>query len=150
MDVRRHGSRVVVVMAGVIDENADLSPLTSLDTDALELDLKDVQRVNSFGVRAWIAAMSQIPPSVTLELIHCPPAIVDQCNMVAGFLGHGTLKSFYAMMTCSDCDIEKAELFDSKACRLAGGKLSPVACPSCGLPMVLDDIEDYYLTFLRD
>lgn len=149
MDVRRHGSRVVVAMAGVIDENADLAPLTSIEAQSIELDLDEIRRINSFGVRAWISAVSQIPRSIHLELSNCRPPIVDQCNAVAGFLAHGAVKSFYGMMACPDCDSEHAQLFDAQRCRNASGALPPVKCPRCGADMGLDDLEDYYLSFLR-
>jgi hypothetical protein len=54
------------VLAGVIDENADLSFFESLSGHA-RLHMKAVRRINSYGVRSWIEAIRTVPPDVVLE-----------------------------------------------------------------------------------
>lgn len=142
--------RCLVKVVGVIDENADLTPLSGLRAPNVRIDMSDVRRINSFGVRSWINALREIPESVTLEFVECPPPVIDQCNMVYGFLGHGRPVSFYAMMVCDACDEEIDKLFDTEACRALGGKLPRTSCPNCGSDMEVDDIEEQYLSFLND
>jgi len=140
----------LVTIGGVIDENADLSPLTELGPRAIQVNLRGVRRINSFGVRAWMDAIRRIPVSVHLTFMHCPPPVVDQCNMVSGFLGHGQLQSFYAPMACAECDEQLDQLFETEVCRANGGKLPVTPCPRCGQPMEVDDLEDQYLLFVRE
>ncbi len=144
------GGRCIVKVGGVIDENADLSPLSSLRAPDVQVNMSEVRRINSFGVRSWIEALRKIPDSVRLEFVECPPPIIDQCNMVRGFLGHGRPTSFYAMMVCEACDEELDKLYSTEECVALGGKLSPTTCPSCGGEMEIDDIEEQYLSFLQD
>lgn len=139
-----------VAMSGVIDEAADLSPLAALGARPIEVDLHGVERINSAGVRAWIDVVRAVPASVPMTFVRCPPAIVDQCNMVAGFLGHGQLASFFAPMVCAECDEQIDQLFETAACRANGGKLPATKCPRCGRPMEVDDLEEQYLLFVRD
>jgi hypothetical protein len=70
--------------------------------------------------------------------------------MVAGFLGHGQLESFYAPMTCTECDEQVDQLFETAACRANNGRLPATPCPRCGRTMEVDDLEDQYLLFVRE
>jgi len=139
-----------VTIVGVIDENSDLSPLVRLGERPIRVHLRGVRRVNSFGVRAWMDAIRRVPITAKLTFVHCPPPVVDQCNMVQGFLGHGRIESFYAPMTCAECDEQLDQLFETAACRAIGGKLPPTPCPRCGRPMEVDDLEEQYLLFVRE
>ena len=139
-----------VSITGIIDENADLTPLTTLGERPIEVNLRAVRRINSFGVRTWIDAVRKVPQSARLTFVQCPPPVVDQCNMVSGFLGHGVLVSFFAPMVCSECDEQIDQLFETAACRANGGKLPVTPCPRCGRPMEVDDLEEQYLLFVRD
>ena len=140
----------VVRLAGVIDEAADLSPLATLGRRPLVIDLHGVQRINSSGVRTWIDFVRGLPAEVPLSFVRCPPAIVDQCNMVIGFLGHGRMESFYAPLACSDCDEQVDQLYVTAAVKAAGGVLPPAPCPRCRRPMTFDDLAEQYLLFVRD
>lgn len=139
----------MIRLSGVIDEHPDLSFLSKLK-GRVHISLKGVRRINSFGVRAWIDAIRRVPAEANLEFIECPPPVIDQINMVAGFLGKGRVVSFYAPMTCEACDIEVNELFQVAAVRAGGGRLLEVKCPKCGRPMEVDDLEEQYLLFMRD
>lgn len=136
------------VLSGIIDEGADLSFFDQLPQNA-RVNMRGVRRINSFGVRLWIEAVRRIPAHLKLELVECPPSVVDQINMVAGFVGRGRVSSFYAPMVCEKCGLERDQLFLVADYR-AAGKLPPVPCPSCGTTMVVDDLEEQYLLFVRD
>ena len=136
-------------LSGLIDEHADLRFFTSLHGH-VRLSMRGIRRINSYGVRSWIDGIRKIPADCNLELIECPPPVVDQMNMVAGFLGRGKVTSFYAAMVCESCTHEMDHLFTVESCRVLGGKLPPVACPNCGHTMGVDDIEEQYLLFVRE
>jgi len=141
--------RTRLAISGVIDEHAELHPVSEVRGE-VEISLKGVRRINSFGVRAWIDVIRQIPAETKLTFVECPPPVVDQINMVQGFLGHGKLISFYSPMICEDCDEQEDALFTVAACRDLGGKLPPVKCKRCGNAMEVDDLEEQYLLFVRE
>ena len=141
--------RTRLMISGVIDEHAELDPLAEVRGE-VEISLKGVRRINSFGVRAWIDVIRKIPNDTRLTFIEVPPPVVDQINMVHGFLGHGKLISFYSPMICEECDEQEDELFRVDTCRELGGKLPPVKCKRCGNPMEVDDLEEQYLLFVRE
>jgi hypothetical protein len=91
-----------------------------------------------------------VPAATPLTFVHCPSPVVDQCNMVSGFLGHGALMSFYAPMTCRECDEAVDTLFETAAVRANLGKLPVTPCPRCKRPMEIDDLEDQYLLYVRE
>lgn len=137
-------------LVGVIDENADLSFFSRL-RGHVQVCMRGVRRINSFGVRSWIDAIRKVPDGTSLEFVECPPPVIDQMNMVAGFLGRaGTVSSFYAPMVCETCDLEEDRLFQVAECRQKGGKLPIAKCPRCGEPMEVDDLEEQYLLFVKD
>jgi hypothetical protein len=150
IDVAERDGEHLVTIAGVIDENADLSPLATLGDRPVRIHLRGVRRINSFGVRSWIDAIRQIPRSTPVKIVHAPPPVVDQCNMVNGFVGHGKLESFYAPMTCAECDEQVDQLFETAQCRANGGRLPATPCPRCGRNMEVDDLEEQYLLFVRE
>lgn len=140
--------RQTLVLSGVIDENADLTFLEKL-TRPTRLNLRHVRRLNSYGVRAWIEAIRKVPEHIFLELVECPPSVVDQINMVAGFAGRGRIVSFFAPMVCEGCGHEQDQLFTVADFRVLG-HLPQALCPKCQRVMQVDDLEEQYLLFARD
>ena len=133
---------------GIIDEHADLSFFERLH-GTTRINLRGVRRINSYGVRSWIEAVRRVPANADVELVECPPSVVDQMNMVAGFVGRAQVISFYAPMACERCGHEKEALFSVADYQLAG-QLPAVPCPKCAAPMQVDDLEDHYLLFARE
>jgi anti-anti-sigma regulatory factor len=140
--------RPVLLVQGVIDEHADLSPITTANGD-LVVNMRGVRRINSFGVRIWIDAIRKVPAGSRLSFIECSPPVVDQLNMVGGFLGHGILESFIAPMACEECDEQLDHLVSVESCKALGGRLPALPCPRCGRAMEIDDLEEQYLLFVR-
>ena len=143
------GSGKPLSINGIVDEHADLSFIGEL-RGKVQLNLKHLRRINSYGVRMWIDAVRQVPADTKLEFVECSPAVVDQINMVAGFLGHGKVLSFFAPMRCDKCMREEDQLFFYDDCLKRGGKLPEVKCDKCLVPMEIDDVEEQYLLFLRE
>ncbi|MCG8422511.1 MAG: hypothetical protein MJE77_31740 [Proteobacteria bacterium] len=149
IESHKDGGRLVLCVFGVIDERADLGRLATADAPLIWLHLEHVSRINSFGVRSWIDAVRRISNQCRLVFSHCSPPIVDQCNMVAGFLGHGSIESFYAPMMCDTCGGEEKTLFKTKDCLALGGVLPEVRCSHCSGSMDIDDLEEQYLMFMH-
>jgi hypothetical protein len=137
-----------MLLAGIIDENADLSFFERLAGHTL-INLRDIRRINSYGVRAWIEGVRSVPRGTTFELVECPPSVVDQINMVAGFLGRGQVTSFLAPMECDRCHHAEERLFFTSEFRQLG-RLPESACTRCGGSLHIDDVEEQYLVFARE
>lgn len=148
LETRPGNGRTHVVISGLVDEQVDLTPIIGLD-GVVELNLKGIRRLNSAGVRVWVDALRVLSKRARVEVIEASPAVVDQLNMISGFLGGGTLRSFYGPMVCERCDKESNHLFEASEVRELD-RLPPVTCATCKQTLELDDDEDRYIHFLRE
>ena len=146
--VQPAGDQTEVTITGVVDEHIDLAPLAPV-SGRVRIDLQGVRRINSVGVRAWVDAMKGLASRAQVTFTRCSPPIVDQLNMIHGFLAGARVESFYGAMICPTCETEHLALFDVRAVQQQG-HLTEVRCPKCSTPMELDDIEDEYLLFIRE
>lgn len=152
---------VFVKLSGIIDEDNTLARSTKkLTGRTLVLDLAEVKRINSCGVRDWVNWLSDLHArGKTVILTRCSPCIVTQLNLVNNFAGRAMVRSFFAPYYCSSCDLEvlcllQVEDFAGQAQPRAprpGDPRTPnVECPrrtpECDLEF--DDIEEAYFAFL--
>lgn len=112
-DIRleKNGEELKVTVTGVIDEDADFSPHNLSSVQKINMHLGAVKSINSCGIREWIKwiATAQGTP---INYFECPKIIVDQINMVQGFLpANAKVQSFYVPYYCDDAGSEKTILF---------------------------------------
>ena len=142
------GGETRVSLSGEITEDSDFAQILAEARELVVVDLAAVKRINSCGVREWIAFVSALIASgKTLCLDRCSPPIVQQLNMISNFAGKSRVRSVFAPYYCSSCDSEERELLD-----LEGSTGPPVIaefvkCPHCGRDMEFDDLPDTYLSF---
>jgi len=142
-----------VKVAGVIDEDNELGSLAEkLGGTTAVIDLSEVERINSCGVRDWVNWLGKVEKTGARPvLVECSPAIVAQINLVNNFTGSGVVKSFYAPYFCPNCDLEKVLLVETRD--FAGQqkfKAPTCRCDECDGPMDFDDMEDSYFAFLAN
>lgn len=148
VEQRSSGGVTHVRIVGTIDEHADLSFLAELHGTVV-INLRELRRINSFGVRSWLTCIGRVPRDAAIELMECPAPFIDQINMLEGFLGPATVRSFLAPYACDTCDHEVDETVDVRAFRTTGAELpTEMACPECGERMELNQLETMYLRFL--
>src|SRR5262245_2371334 len=82
--ISRTNGETRLALKGSLTETTDFGPvLKEAMTDVLIVDVGEVARVNSCGVRAWLAFvgdLDRIGCRVVLE--RCPPWIVGQLNLI--------------------------------------------------------------------
>src|SRR5690349_21894893 len=100
------GGIVCLRLTGTIDESFEGKKLAeTIKAQTLVLDLGDIRKVSSFGIREWVDFINGVGKhSERIVLVECAPKIVDQLNMVANFAGNGRVYSFYAPYHCDYCD----------------------------------------------
>jgi len=141
--------RTILSLFGVIDEFADLSFFGRMHGKTY-VDLAGIRRINSFGVRIWVDAVRQVTEGTELHFVNCSPPMLEQVNMVQHFFGSGIMDSFQAPMICEECDELMTVTENVDDVRARGGRLDEHACPTCGKPMLLDDLPEQYLAFLSE
>jgi eukaryotic-like serine/threonine-protein kinase len=140
----QHPGGWLLALTGVIDETFKRSQLFDGRQGVLVLDLDNVRRITSYGVREWVLAMSEVQGHCFF--IRCRPAVVSQFNMVGNFGGHGQLVSMYAPYACPRCGMDIEVLVDR---RQGVGALAPatVVCPECRTPAEFDDIPETFFSY---
>lgn len=139
-----------VEIAGVIDEDADFNPHSLAGAPAVEFRLGNIKSINSCGIREWIKWVGTAG-SAPVQYFDCPKIIVDQINMVQGFLpATGKVMSFYVPFYCDDSGAEKNVLFThGKEYNDQGLQGAPEVKDDSGAPMEMDVVEAKYFKFLK-
>lgn len=139
-----------VKLAGVIDEDNDLSEVgEQVQSGTAVIDLSEVERINSCGVRDWVNWLNKIEAEGSkVVLVECSPAIVAQINLVNNFTGAGVVKNFFAPYFCPNCDREKVLLLEAAELGSDPTSAPTCRCDECDGVMDFDDMEDSYFAFL--
>jgi anti-anti-sigma regulatory factor/rubredoxin len=94
---------------GDIDEDAHFYAIQP--KKCLILDMAKIRFINSCGLRNWIQWLKTIPPATQVVFRNCPKVIVDQMNILNGFIPPGAVvESFYIPYYCESCGHEEHQL----------------------------------------
>jgi len=150
--VQHRGDVSYVKLGGVIDEDNELGDLVDkIPTGTAVIDLGEIERINSCGVRDWVNWLSKLETNGTRSvLVECSPAIVAQINLVNNFTGSGVVKSFYVPYFCPECDEEKVLLVEANDMGPPPHEPPTCRCDECDLVMDFDDMPDSYFAFLSN
>lgn len=109
---KEENNKVFLFFFGNIDENASFTGAILDGAQDLVIDLEKVEAINSCGIRDWIQWLKTSPADCKIEYRNCPKVIVDQMNMIKGFLPENAhVESFYVPYYAPDSDIEKMILY---------------------------------------
>lgn len=144
---------------GSIDENSDYSSIDAQFTDEVVFDFELVKHINSTGIKHWVNWITGVHnknPQLKFTFVNCPKSIVDQINMVDGFLPpNSTIKSFKVPYFCETCEADKTYTFvmDREYKKEPNGNFSlDIPDKTCGkddCEMEPDVVEQKYFRFLR-
>lgn len=150
--VEKRGDGWHVRIAGVIDEDNQLGAVAEqISGGPTALELGDVERINSCGVRDWVKWLAAVEARTgPLVLRECSPAIVAQINLVNNFTGQSAVESFYAPYYCKQCDQEKVLLVNTADMKPGVTEPPTCRCDECDRIMEFDDMPDSYFAFLAD
>lgn len=152
IDKQQDGAQLVLSFNGQIDEDASFAEADLSGAGEVILDLEGIVAINSCGIREWIKWIRTAPETSQIVYKKCPKIIVDQINMVAGFLPeNGKVESFFVPYYCDESGAEKMVLF-TEGQEFGGGGVNPpekVTCDESGEEMEMDVIEAKYFKFLN-
>ncbi len=148
IDRREDGGTCRLAIGGEITEEARFDAMAPIQ-GRLVVDLGEVSRINSCGVREWIHFIKGIPEGTEVSFERCPPVFVAQANMIANFLGRGRILTFVAPYFCEKCQRSVDFLLDAaRDFPDATARAPRKTCDSCGGPLVFDEVEENYLGFI--
>jgi anti-anti-sigma regulatory factor len=137
----------VVHFSGAIDEDSNFSSLDALKEEQVIFNLEKITFINSCGIREWIKYQDQMRSEIKVTYKKCPQVIIEQMNIVKGFIkAGGSIESFYAPYYNEKTDeeikilITPSQVINHKA---------PSVKSEDGEQLDFDDIEAQYFNFLK-
>lgn len=148
--LKPEGDKLFVKIHGVIDEEIKLANESLASAKSIVFDFAEVKGINSCGIREWIRWISPFP-NTSMIYKNCPKVIVDQINMVDGFLPtNASVESFYVPYYSDESEEEKHILFTyGKEFSEKGMNYPAEVLDSKNKPMEIDVIENKYFRFLQ-
>ena len=133
-------------LEGNIDESANLGQLVSIP-GPLVVDIGDVDRINSVGVRTWMDFVKARETAAPLTIERCSPMMVGQITMITRFMGKSSrVASVLVPYFCKSCKKEHIEVLPTGP----GVHVAPsMKCPNCPAQTELDDLAETYDEALR-
>lgn len=143
------GPALIVRFSGSIEESVNFDQLIGPPPAELQVYCKEVPRINSVGVKAWIKYFQSCQAKNTkLTFVECSTAIVEQINLISNFTCGGRVESIYVPFSCTQCKGELVGLFKTDDLKKMQMKLPELKCTKCGGKAVFDDIPEEYFGFL--
>jgi hypothetical protein len=141
-----------VALIGVIDEDNGLADLLAqIPPLPLLVDLSEITRINSPGVRDWISWIARLEQQgIPLSFAGCTPPMVSQINLVSNFTGNGVILSLYLPYFCPKCDDDKRVLVEAEHLEPPPADPPLQRCEECDGIMDFDELPGSYLSFLKD
>jgi hypothetical protein len=140
----------VIRIRGKITESFKGEVAARLLRGRVILDLGDVQRITSFGVREWLAMFAGATELTECYLVRCAEAVAHQLTMIRAFDGGAKILSCFGPYLCNGCGKPFERLFDFAIDRAEISKLAieQVRCPRCNdLGRFDDDPRSYFAFF---
>jgi hypothetical protein len=147
--LKSEGTKFILEINGTMDEDLSYTELTLNNPTELIVNFEKVMSINSCGIREWIRWL-MIYPNIRVTYKLCPKVIVDQINMVDGFLPrNGIVESFFVPYYSEDSGNETHVLFSFGKEFDANGVRPPTDIrDKSGEVMEMDVIESKYFRFL--
>jgi anti-anti-sigma regulatory factor len=143
------GNVLVVRLTGSIEESVNFDQLIGVPPGELWVNCKEIPRINSVGVKAWIKYFQGAQAKGTqLKFFECSTAIVEQINLISNFVCGGLVESIFVPFSCTSCKSELVGLFKCEDLKKLQLRLPDLKCSKCGGKAVFDDIPEEYFGFL--
>lgn len=140
-----------IALHGPLDEHMRLPEVPSYIEGRLEVDLQNLESINSVGCRTWIQWIQNVKTSEGIELYNCPPQFIVQASILFGAVPEGvSIRSFYVPYYCDSCGAEellKVECQDLQSLADLNIK-DEIICPICSALMTIDVVKPKFFAFL--
>jgi len=152
IQIARNGDWEKLTYIGPINEDSEmhLPPLLQTLGKQVIVNFRQVENVNSCGVRAWITFMRDLEKGRSIIFEECTPEIVSQINMIPNFKGTADVQSLYGSYTCPGCGHQQNHLF-TKGKNIpasSGDGAEAVKCAKCGNQSELDELEEEFFAWV--
>lgn len=145
------GDTLYVELVGTINEDADFREIAGFKARALIIRCKEVDRLNSIGVRNWCKYFQSLRNFGTqLQFLECSTSIIVQGRLMSGFIGPKEIISFCMPYFCAKCEKEHVEVVHANVIRQLAFVPPTVRCPECNLETTFDEDPDGYFRIFKE
>ena len=139
-------------LKGILDEdNLLVNLLSQIQGQYLLIDMSEVERINSCGVRDWVNWLNQIQAlGIVVILLRCSPTVISQANMVANFAADAFIHSFFAPYVDPNTGEDFNKLVLTEDIRKSVPVKAPKFYSESGEELEFDEFEDSYFAFIHD
>ncbi|MCA9567446.1 MAG: hypothetical protein KC656_06365, partial [Myxococcales bacterium] len=139
-ETRELGRFLIVTIRGRVNESFPGEAIGEKLRGSVVFDLTEVDRITSFGVRAWLQ-MLDVAKMKEAYFVRASPAVVNQVTMMRNFCGPARIHSLVAPYSCQSCGNEFGVTYDAVGDRTALRARNPlvVECPQCRTGAELDE-----------
>ncbi len=149
-NMKADGDIRIIAMTGIIDEDFDYSSLLENPGKVYKIDFNELKMINSTGIREWIRFIEKLGPAVNFQYFNCPNIIIQQMNMVSGFLTkNAKVLSFFAPYFCEELDEEEHVLLQASEVKDFKAPVRKKLVDGQEVEMEFDAIEEQYFKFLK-
>jgi hypothetical protein len=147
----RVGDTLSIRLTGsFVGECVNLEALIGPTPLNLKVNCKNLVRLNSNGVRAWIRFFDNARERGTkVVFTECSPAVVERINSFVNFSCGAKIESIYVPYHCGGCKRELIGLFSTEELKRSGMRMPGLTCPSCGKSADFDDLPGEYFRFME-
>jgi anti-anti-sigma regulatory factor len=140
----------VLSLSGTMSEERFDYPLLPPEARRLLIRTRELSRINSTGVKAWIHFCHALTAEGrSFAFVECSPAIVEQLSNIRNFSGGGEVRSAYVPYHCDSCETDFTVLFDRASLeRIRDQPVIEHECTSCKATAQFDDLAEEYFRFL--
>lgn len=139
-------------LKGILDEdNLLVNLLSQIQGQLLLIDMSEVERINSCGVRDWVNWLNQIQAlGIVVILLRCSPTVISQANMVTNFAADAFIHSFFAPYVDPNTGEDFNKLLLTEDIRKTVPIKAPKFYAESGEELEFDEFEDSYFAFIHD
>ena len=142
-------NKLYIRLSGSVDESTNFDSLVGPVPAELIVNCKEINRINSVGVKAWIKFFSNCSSrGVKIKFLECSTSIVEQLNMISNFNCLGVVESIYVPYACSTCKKELLGLYKTEDIKKNNSQAPSMDCGQPQCKAEFDDIEEEYFSFL--
>ncbi len=156
-DLGEHGIELVLI--GYMDEQTVLPDVSRFQNcKRLIINFGRVNAILSMGIKEWVTFSDRLEqfPHLNIEFKNCSKQIIDQINLVEGFLpNNGTVSTLFVPIYCGKCNRTFKVLRKTDSIQTEIHNVIPsmevndcAEFPGCKEEFELDCNPDFYLKFL--
>jgi hypothetical protein len=151
IDVQKKGEQYFITLIGPLDENMSFKELNCPNAREIVVNFEKVNGIKSFGIRELIRWLGK-NKEASITYTRCPKIVVDQMNIVDGFLPlNAHVESFYVPYYSEPTEEEIQVLF-RYGYEFNEASITPpeVVKDSKGHSMEMDAIWSKYFRFIEN